>query len=199
MKVGRQIEGRPEALQESDRAALSLANAEEHSCSTPLLCEERSQEGAQYFARELRIPGAAIAERVRQREHPLSDRDLGQHPVDEVGRGVGHAATTARRTEAAALAAKSDEAVVAAGVAVDAYESMGEYATLEIRPDLAFHEGSDGSLLRFRSGEEGDELRADDRVEEGLLGLMSRVVGDGGLSAGTGTGKGRRADASRFS
>jgi|JI10StandDraft_1071094.scaffolds.fasta_scaffold3910689_1 hypothetical protein len=76
---------------------------------------------------------------------------------------------------------------------------MGEYATPEIRPDRAFHEAGDGRSLRSRSGEERSELRTDDRVEKGLLGLAAGVVGDNGLSAGTGTAKGRRADASRFS
>ena len=118
-----------------------------------------------------------------------------------MSRGVGHAATTARRTEAATLAAESDEAVLAAGIAVDADESMGEYATLEVRPDLALHESGDGRALRSRSGEEGHELRADDFVQEGLLGFVTNVVGDGGRSAGTGTvtAKGRRAEASRSS
>ena len=63
--------------------------------------------------------------RIGQREHPLPDRNLGKHPVDEVGVGVGHAAAATRRTEAATLAREGHEPVVAAGVAVDAEESMG--------------------------------------------------------------------------
>lgn len=34
----------------------------------------------------------------------------------------------------------------------------------------------------------GDVLRADDLVEEGLLGLVANVVGDGEASAGTASG-----------
>ncbi len=161
-------------------------------CSAPLVCEDGSQEGAQDLAREPRIPGAAIAKRIGQREHPLPDRDLGQHPIDEMGRGVGHAAAAAGGAEAAAFAREGDQAVVAAGVAVDAEEPMGEHAALEICPDLAFDEAGDGSALRSRSGEEGQELRADDFVQEGLFGLVAGVVGDGESSVGTGTrGKSR--------
>ena len=82
---------------------------------------------------------------------------------------------------------------MAAGVAVDADESVGEYAAREIRPDLAFHEAGDGRSLRSRSGEDGDELRTDDRLEEGLVGFVANVVGDGWASAGTAsTGRGER-------
>jgi hypothetical protein len=114
-----------------------------------------------------------------------------------VGRCVGHAATAARWTEPAALAAEGDEPVVAAGVAVNADESVGQHAAFEIRADLPLDEAGDGRPFRSRAGEEGDELRADDFVQESLLGLVANVVGDGGRSAGT--GRGRRADASRFS
>ncbi len=170
MEVGRQVQGRPEALDERDRAALSLADAEVHSRAAPLVREDGSQEAAQDLAREPRVPGAAEAKRIGQREHPLSDRDLGQHPVDEMGRGVGHATTATGRTEAAALAREGDEAVVAAGVAVDPEKSVGEHTTLEVRADLALDEASDGGARPSRSCEERQQLRSDDLVEECLLG-----------------------------
>ena len=74
---------------------------------------------------------------------------------------------------------------MAAGVAVDAEEAVGQHAALERRADLALDEASDGDALRSRSGEEGDELRADDFVEKGLLGFVASVVCDGEESAGT--------------
>jgi hypothetical protein len=104
-----------------------------------------------------------------------------------MGRGVGHAATDARRTESAAFTREGHQAVVAAGIAVDAHESMGQHAALEIRPDLALDEAGDGSALRSRADEKRHELRADDLVEQSLLGLVADVVGDGGSSVGTGT------------
>ncbi len=104
-----------------------------------------------------------------------------------MGGGVGHAATATGRTEAAALTREGDEPVVAAGVAVDPQESVGQHAAGEVRADLALDEAGHGGALRSRAGEEGDELRADDLVEESLLGLMAGVVGDGAISAGTAT------------
>ena len=125
--------------------------------------------------------------RVSQCSQPLPDRNLGQHPVDEVGRRVGHAATATGRTEAAALAREGDEPVAAAGVAVHADESMSQHAALEVRADLALDETGDGGALRSRTSEEGDELRADDLVEKRLLRLMASVFSDDDASAGTRT------------
>ena len=168
------------------RAALPVANAEQLSCSPPLVREDGAQESAQDLAREPCVPSAAVSERIRKREHPLPDRDLGQHPVDEMGCGVAHAPSATGRTEAAALTREGHEPVVAAGVAVDTEEAVGEHAALEIGADLALDEAGDGGAPRSHSGEEGDELRADDFVKEGLLGLVSDVVGDGRASVGTG-------------
>ena len=71
---------------------------------------------------------------------------------------------------------------MAAGVAVDANESMGRDTAREVRPDLAFDEAGNGRSLRSRSDEEWHEVRADDFVEEGFLGLVAGVVGDGEAS-----------------
>lgn len=68
---------------------------------------------------------------------------------------------------------------------------MGQHTAFEIGSDLALDEAGDGRSLRSRSGEEGDELRADDLVQERLLGLVADVVCDGEASAGTAsTGRG---------
>ena len=84
-----------------------------------------------------------------------------------------------------------------AGIAVDAQEAVREHAALEVAPDLPLDEAGDGGARRSRSGEEGSELRANDFVEEGLLGLVADVVGDGRASAGTGSK--RRGERSRDS
>lgn len=64
---------------------------------------------------------------------------------------------------------------------------MGEHATLEVCPVLAFYEAGDRSPLRSRSGEEGEELLSDDLVQERLFGLVAGVVDDGESSVGTET------------
>jgi hypothetical protein len=82
---------------------------------------------------------------------------------------------------------------MAAGVAVDTEEAVGEHAAFEIAPDLAFDEAGDGGAGFSSPGQERDELCADDLVEEGLLGLVASVVGDGRASAGTASaGRGER-------
>ena len=70
---------------------------------------------------------------------------------------------------------------------MDAQEAVGENAALEVRPDLTLDESGDGGVLPSRTAEKGDELRADDLVEKGLLGLVAGVVGDGEASIGTGS------------
>ncbi len=165
---------------------MTLVDPEEASRPDPMLRKDRTQEGAQDLARELRIPGAATAERIRKREDPLPDRYLGQDPIDEVRRGVGHATTAAGGAKSAALAREGDEAIVAACVAVDPQEAVGEQHALEVRADLAFDEAGDRGACRVSAGEEREALRANDLMKEGLLGLVAGVVGDGWGSAGTG-------------
>jgi hypothetical protein len=84
---------------------------------------------------------------------------------------------------------------MAAAVAVDAKESMGEDAALEIGAHLALDEPGDGGPHPFCVGEEGLEFVAEDGVEEGLLGLVAFVPGDGWGPIGTGLGTGKRSSA----
>ena len=77
-----------------------------------------------------------------------------------MSRGVGHATTTTGRTEATTLTREGDESVLAAGVAMDAEESVGQHAALELGADLAFDEPGDGGACEASPGKEGHELRA---------------------------------------
>jgi hypothetical protein len=106
--------------------------------------------------------------------------------------GVGHSSSAAGRTEATPLAREGDEPVVAAGVAMNAQESVGEHAALEISADLALDEARDGRTRRPLALEERLELLAHDAVEERLLGLVTFVTNRGGF-AGTGLESKRRA------
>ena len=77
------------------RAALLGSNSPVLSAAPAQLGEKGPYEGAEHLAGELRIVGAAVAERVRKCEHPLPDRNLGQNAVGEMGGGIGHAAAAA--------------------------------------------------------------------------------------------------------
>ena len=60
----------------------------ELSSAAPLIGEESAQKGAQHLTGELRVPRTSVAERIRKGEHPLADRHLGQHALDEMSRTV---------------------------------------------------------------------------------------------------------------
>jgi hypothetical protein len=59
---------------------------------------------------------------------------------------------------------------------VDAQESVGEHATLEISADLALDEAGDRGARGPGAFEEGLEVFAYDAVEERLLGLVAFVA-----------------------
>ena len=76
---------------------------------------------------------------------------------------------------------------MATGIAVDAKESVGKDAALEIGANLTRDEAGDGSPRRSCAGEEGLEFVANDLMEKGLLGLVTFVPVDGEGSSGTGS------------
>jgi hypothetical protein len=192
MEVEIRIEGGPEALDEGDGAALAARETPVTPRAPAELGEERAEEGAEHLAREPRVVEAAVAKRVREREDPLSDRHLGEDAVHEVRRRIGHAAAAARGTETAILARKSQQAVAAAGIAVEPKETTGEDATREIGAQLALDEAGHGVLALAGAREEGLELLADDLVQQGLLGAVACVAGVGrpaGRSVAIGTAR----------
>jgi len=172
-----EVQRRAEALDEGDGAALLGAKIPLPACAPAQLGEERADEGAQNFARELRIVGAAVAERVRERQHPMPDRGLGQGAIDQLGGGIRHPAPAAGRTEAPPLAGERHQPVVTTRVAVDPNESVREHATAEVRAKLLLDEARGGLIASRGARQEGLELLAHHPVEKRLLGLVSRVLG----------------------
>ncbi len=175
VEVEVQIQRVAEALHEGDGAALAAREPPLLSRSAPERGEDRAHEDGEDQARKARVVGEAVAERKGQREHPLAHGHLGQHAVDEMGGRVGHAPAATGGAEAAPLAGKSDEAIVAAGLAAHAHEAVGEDSALEIAAELALDEARHGALALPRAGEEGFELLAHHRVEDRLLGMAGNV------------------------
>ncbi len=146
VEVDVQIQRITEALHEGDGAALAACERHAGSRAPPQRGEDGAHEEAEHRARERAVVGQAVAQGKGQRQHPLPHGDLGQHAVDEVCGGVGHAAAAARRAEAAALAREGHDALASAGVAAYAHEAVGEDPQREERPKLAFDEARHGSL-----------------------------------------------------
>ena len=85
------------------------------------------QQHAHHGLAQVVAPGQQIPEAVRQRQDPLSNRDIRDDVVHQVRGALGHAPAAAARTEPSALARERDQAL---GLAPDAPEP-GEPASEE--------------------------------------------------------------------
>jgi len=119
MEVHVQFQPAPEPLHDGDRAAAALGDP---GAARPAAIpgEHRAHEGAEHRATERVVERQAVAQPMRDREHPLPHRHPGQDRVDEIRRLLGHAAAAAALADRAALARKRDETLEATGVAADA-------------------------------------------------------------------------------
>ena len=192
VEVEVQVVRRAEPLDEGDGAALLGANAPPPSCASAKLREQGTNEGAKDFAREPRVVGAAEAERVGEREHPLTDRHLGQNTVDQMRSRIRHTASSAGRTEAAALARECDQAIVSAPITAESEEAVCEDATAEECEKLLLDEARRRLLAVGRARKEVFQLLADDPVKERLLRFVALVLGHGGPVPGPAWGSAAR-------
>ena len=174
MKV--QVQRRAEALDEGDGAALLGKGAPLSPNAPPQLREERPEERAKDFARELGIVCTAVAKWVWESEHPLANRHRGEDTIHEVSRGVGHAVAAAGRTEATALARERHKAVVTTLVAAQTQKTVGEDAAAQEGPKLLLDESRRRLLSGSCACEERLELFANDAVQRRPL-RRSRCVG----------------------
>ena len=116
-----------------------------------------------------------LPERIRKREYPLPNGDLGEDTIDEVSGCVCHAATPTRGTEPPTFARESDEPIMATRITMHTQESVGQDAALKVGADLALHEASDRSTDRSRVFEEWLEVLANDMMKKRLLRLVACV------------------------
>ena len=70
----------------------------------------------------------------------MADGHVGDHPIDEVRRGVAHPTRRAARADAAPATREGHEQARAAPVAVAADEPLLELATSEVGAELSHHE-----------------------------------------------------------
>ncbi len=131
MKMDVQVERAAEALHERDGAALA-GDLAPLAGLPPLQGDDFFDEQAAGGEKGGGVPGDEKPEREGQREDPLSHGHVGENAVDEVRRRVCHAPAAAARAQASVLAREGDEAVFAAGVAMQAHEAVFEQATAQV-------------------------------------------------------------------
>ena len=160
VEVQIQVQGVPEALHEADRPALEppLAPADPGARAAAKSGEHRAQKHAEHVARELAVVGQPVAQLERKRQHPLAHRDLGQHLVDQVCGGLGHAPPPAGGTEPSTLAGERHEPFVPAVRAAHAQEAVAREPAFQIGAKLALDEARDGPVAFARVREEGLEF-----------------------------------------
>jgi hypothetical protein len=126
MEVDVQVQRIAEALHEGDGAALEAPAAiDAEPGPPPQRGKDAAEEALEHLARE-RGPGEAIAQGKGQGEHPLPDGYPRHDAVHQVRRGVGHAASPARGTEAAPFARERHQTLAGGSVAAHAHEAVRE-------------------------------------------------------------------------
>jgi GAF domain-containing protein len=125
VKVRVETEVRRGALHDGDRARLRAERAAGRRTlhvERVHALDEDAGEGREQRA-VMRKPAPP---RERERHHPLAERGLREHVLDEVGCGAAHASAEARRAESAALTAKRDEPTLVARAAPKPREAAAE-------------------------------------------------------------------------
>jgi hypothetical protein len=89
--------------------------------------------------------------------------------------GVGHAPAAAGRAETTPLTRERDEAIVAAGMAVEPQETVSKDPAPEVRAQLLLDEAGRGAIAFTCAREEGLDFLTDDRVQRSLLGSVPLV------------------------
>jgi hypothetical protein len=178
-----EVEAAAEALDHGDRPRLAVADPV-GAGGARVEGEERASIHAQHRAAQGVIPGQAVAQAIRQRQHPLAHRHPWQHLVDERGGAFGHAAPATARTEAAPLAGEREQRLERTVRAPKPREAVARDPTPKVRLELPLDEPRQPRVLGIpaRLGEEGREVRLDGPVERGLLGLAALVGGRGGAA-----------------
>jgi len=169
-------------LDQRDRAAVGLLGL---LGLQPGPIDQGTRDGAvydlQHRRHQLGLRRQQQAQRNRQRQNPVAHRDTRDDMVDQVGRRLGHAPGSARRTKPPALAAEGDQLVVAAVAAAQPQEAMRQDAVFEKGVELArdeFRQVGDGRGLSLL--EEGGGVLLHQAVQRGLLRAVAFVV-DWGL------------------
>jgi hypothetical protein len=175
MKVHVEVEAAAEPLHEHNGPA--LGSHMPSSSRSPLIrpedgLHEQTCEGSQHRRFQCR----QHAKLVGKREHVLPEGHVGQHAVHKVGPGVCHAPPGAAWAYAPVLAREGHEQVMAAVVAVRAYETVREHAASKVGAKLALHVGRKWLVVRLgRVAKERRKVSLHNSVERSLRWPPRRV------------------------
>jgi hypothetical protein len=163
VRVEFQVRGR--ALRDHHRPALrTLPRARPEAAPVP--AEHGVHENARDGPEELAVEAQTTAQLVRKRQHPLSERHGREHVLDEIRRGLAHAATHAGWTKSAPFAAERHEMLLSTRITFHARKAATEQSAVQISVELAAHERRQRGSLEPRrdGGVERLDVVADDRV-----------------------------------
>jgi hypothetical protein len=96
-------------------------------------------------------------------------------------RCIGHASTTTRTAESTPFTRERHQSVGAAVVAINTYEAVGKYSTLEKVSEFTLDKPRRRTTTMSRLIQKGFETISDHLVQNGLVGL-SRSVGGRGVA-----------------
>jgi hypothetical protein len=119
------IERSAEPLDHSHRAPSTIRHAVVARASAQE-AEHGADEHGDDPATQVVLPRQLVTKPVRQTEHPLPHRNVGEHVIEQVGSSLGHPAAAATGTDRAALARKRDQPVEATVAAAKPREPAGE-------------------------------------------------------------------------
>jgi len=168
------IQGRAEPLDDGHGPAVALADtlAPGGTAQPP---EDHPDEHCQHVPTQGGVESELIAQRPRQRQHPLAHGGVRNHAIDEVSGELTHAAAPTRRAEAAPLATEGHDHFVLAPLAPHMKTPVSEEATAQVGAELAGDERWEPAALLRGPSQERVEMGVDDPIEYGALGSATLV------------------------
>jgi hypothetical protein len=170
------LEAAPEALDRRHRPAPTIADPAP-APAAPLEAEERAGVDREHGAAEGVIPRQAIAERVREREHPLAYGDVGQDVVDQFRRTGGHAPAATARTKPAPFTGKGHQRLGVTTIALKTGKTPSPHSTVQEAAELLLEERGQSAGIGAGGGRKKRfQMLADDLMEHGAFGLAGRIA-----------------------
>jgi len=112
---------------------------------------------------------------MREREHPLPDRNSREDTIYQVGRRIRHSAATTRIAKTPFLARVRNDAIQAACIAMNANKAPPEHTAVQEGTKFALHELRDVPIMLALLREERFQISGNDAVERILFGIARPV------------------------